>query len=220
MIYKIPSIEQIYNEYHKQTFYAMNGTYPKTITNFDKIYKNQNNLELLKKFQNLLSRNRDAIDWKLYIEAIAQNYKSRFDLRVLSNLNGIKIYRNYIQNKFKDLDSENAIYNEIIQSLVFINGYLKANNITFEEYFNLDKDTIPVSLKHIYAGTVSLYFYAAFDPYKVGIKMLDYPNDLFLEYFYINKEEFMQKFILNKHKDILKYQKVREIMEKIQKIFK
>ena len=103
---------------------------------------------------------------------------------------------------------------------MFINSYLKTNNITFKEYFELDKDTIPISLKHIYAGTISTYFYAAFDPYKVGFDMLVYPNDLFLEYFSMNKEEFMQKYILNKHKDILKYKKIKELIEKIQKIFK
>ena len=45
--------------------------------------------------------------------------------------------------------------------------------------------------------------------------MLNYPNDLFLEYFYMNKDEFMEKYILNKHKDILKYKKIRELIEKI-----
>lgn len=100
MIYQIPSLEQIYNEYHKQTFFAMNGTYPKTIVNYDKFLKNQNAVELVKKFQNLLARNRDAIDWKLYIEALAQHFKTRFDLRYLSNLAGIKTYRSYVQNKF------------------------------------------------------------------------------------------------------------------------
>lgn len=220
MIYKIPTIEQIYNEYHKQTFFAMNGTYPKTITNYDKIYKNENIMEFLKKFQGLLARNRDAINWKLYIEAIAQNYKTRFDLRILSNLSGIKIYRNYIQSRFENTDNEDDIYNAIINSLVFINAYLRQSDITFKEYFDLDRETIPVALKQIYAGTISLYFYAVFDPYKVGFQMLNYPNDLFLEYFYMNKDEFMEKYILNKHKDILKYKKIRELIEKIQKKFK
>lgn len=198
----------------------MNEQYPKTIVNYDKIYNNSTILEHLKKFQNLLARNRETINWKIYIYALAQNFKSRFDLRYLSNLSGIKIYRNYVQSKFEDIDSEEYIYNEIIRSLIFLNSYLKENNITFKDYFNLDRETIPISLKHIYAGTISLYFYAAFDPYKVGFQMLDYPNDLFLEYFYINREEFLEKYILNKHKDILKYKKIKEIMEKIQKTFK
>lgn len=220
MIYKLPTIEQIYNEYHKQTFFAMNGTYPKTIVNYDKIYKNQNVMELLKKFQGLLARNREAINWKLYIQAIAQNYKSRFDLRILSNLNGIKIYRNFIQDKFQGKENQNYIYSEIINSLVFLSGYLKTNNLSFREYLNLDKETIPVALKHIYSGTMSLYFYATFDPYKVSFELLDYPNDLFLEYFSMNKDDFIQNYIINKHKEIIKYKKIKQLIEKIQKTFK
>ena len=220
MLYKIPTIQEIYNQYHRQTFYIQNGMYPKPIKNFDTLWLKPNILEYIKKFQNLLSRNRDSINWRIYIQALAQNFKTRFDLRYLSNLAGIKIYRTYVQSKFEDLENETEIYNEIIRSLMFINSYLKTNNITFKEYFELDKDTISISLKHIYAGTISTYFYAAFDPYKVGFDMLVYPNDLFLEYFSMNKEEFMQKYILNKHKDILKYKKIKELIEKIYKIFK
>ena len=125
MIYQIPSLEQIYNEYHKQTFFAMNGTYPKTMVNFDKLLANKTATELIKKFQELLKRNRDSINWRLYIEALAQYYKSRFDLRYLSNLAGIKIYRNFVQEKYKDKDSEDDIYNSIINSLIFLNAYLR-----------------------------------------------------------------------------------------------
>lgn len=198
----------------------MNEQYPKTIVNYDKVYNNPSILEHLKKFQSLLARNREAINWKIYIYALAQNFKSRFDLRYLSNLSGIKIYRNYVQSKFEIIDNEEYIYNEIIRSLIFLNSYIKENDITFKDYFDLDRETIPVALKHLYAGTVSIYFYATFDPYKAGFELLDYPNDLFLEYFYMSKEEFMEKYIINKHKDILKYKKVKEIIEKIQKTFK
>ena len=80
--------------------YVQNGTYPKTIVNYEKVYKNTNLQELLKKFQSLLSRNREAIDWKLFIYALAQHFKTRFDLKFLSNLAGIKIYRNFIQSYY------------------------------------------------------------------------------------------------------------------------
>lgn len=198
----------------------MNGTYPKTMVNFEKIHNNPNLQELLKKFQSLLARNRQALDWKLFIYALAQHFKNRFDLRYLSNLAGIKIYRNYIQSSFEDIDDGDKIYNSIIQSLIFIQGYLKTNNITFKEYFNLDKETIPVALKHLYSGTVSMYFYAAFETYKIVAYMLDYSDDLFQEYFMMKKDEFIEKYILNKHKDILKYEKVKNLIEKIEKIVK
>ena len=38
MNWKIPTIEEIYNEYHRATFFESNGVYPKTIKNFEKLY--------------------------------------------------------------------------------------------------------------------------------------------------------------------------------------
>ena len=192
----------------------MNGTYPKTIVNYDKVLKSQNVIEQLKKFQGLLQRNREAIDWKLYVQALAEYYKNRFDLRYLSNLAGIKIYRNFVQEKYGNRDSEDDIYNAIINSLIFLNAYLRESDITFKEYLDLDRDTIPVILKQIYAGSISLYFLAAFDPFKVQ-QILNYPNDVFLEYFSMNKDEFIESYIINKHREILKYKKIQQLIEKI-----
>lgn len=220
MFFKLPTIEQIYNEYHKQTFFVMNGTYPKTIVNYEKLYKNQTVIELLKKFQSLLNRNREAIDWKLYIQALAQHFRTRFDLRYLGNLAGIKIYRTYIQCRFENKDNQNYIYTEILNSLMFLSTYLKTNNLTFREYLDLDNQTIPIALKHIYSGTISLYFYAAFDPYKVSFEFLNYPNDLFLQYFSMNKDQFIENYIINKHKELLKYKKIQQLIEKLEKTFK
>jgi len=44
---------------------------------------------------------------------------------------------------------------------------------------------------------------------------LNYPNDLFLEYFSMNKDEFMEKYIIDKHKEIIKYEKIRQLIEKL-----
>jgi len=50
--------------------------------------------------------------------------------------------------------------------------------------------------------------------------LLDYPNDLFLEFFSVNREDFIEKMIVNKHRDILKYKKTKELIEKTEKIIK
>ena len=54
--YYIPTIEEIYNIYHRETMHAMKGIYPKSIKNFENIL-NKKNIELLIRFQNVIKRN-------------------------------------------------------------------------------------------------------------------------------------------------------------------
>ena len=77
--YYIPTIEEIYNIYHRETMHAMKGIYPKSIKNFENIL-NKKNIELLIRFQNVIKRSYDSIDWKLYIKACAEYFKYRFDI--------------------------------------------------------------------------------------------------------------------------------------------
>jgi hypothetical protein len=79
MFKKFPTIEEIYNYYHNQTFFITKGFYPKTVKNFDNLVSDSDK-ELLRKFQNFLKRNIDIIDWKLYIKSLAQYFKRRFEL--------------------------------------------------------------------------------------------------------------------------------------------
>ena len=46
--WKIPTIEEIYNEYHKQTFFIRNGVYPKTIQNFTSLYEDERKVQQIK----------------------------------------------------------------------------------------------------------------------------------------------------------------------------
>ena len=101
ILFKIPSVIEIYGEYHKQTMFAQHGFYPKPISkDRDESWLKPSIVEHFKKFQELLKRNREAINWRLYIYSIAQYYKGRFDPKILSNLSGIKIYRTYIQSQY------------------------------------------------------------------------------------------------------------------------
>ena len=112
--YYIPTIEEIYNIYHRETMHAMKGIYPKSIKNFENIL-NKKNIELLIRFQNVIKRSYDSIDWKLYIKACAEYFKYRFDIKILGSLQGNKIYRNYL--RYKNLNVEvtnNEIYDEIV----------------------------------------------------------------------------------------------------------
>ena len=88
--YYIPTIEEIYNIYHRETMHAMKGIYPKSIKNFENIL-NKKNIELLIRFQNVIKRSYDSIDWKLYIKACAEYFKYRFDIKILCLSSAVNI---------------------------------------------------------------------------------------------------------------------------------
>lgn len=214
-MYRIPSIEEIYNEYHRQTFFAMNGVYPKTIKNYDKILSDPKKKEFLLKFQNMIKRNIDSVDWKLYIFACASLLKNRFDLKILGSLAGNKLYRNYINYILTEEQQFQYIYDEILRSIKFLGFYFKENNLDINSYILSDISTIPLSLKHIYSGTISIYFYAAINSYKVYSWLNQYPEEVFQELFKLTKEEFMNNLLESKRCEIIKYPKIRSICDKL-----
>ena len=83
---RIPTIEEIYNEYHRECFFAKKQAYPRSIKNFDKVLT-PDKKEFLLKFQNMIKRNSEIIDWKIYIKACAQYFKRPFDLKILGSMN-------------------------------------------------------------------------------------------------------------------------------------
>lgn len=218
-MYKVPSIEEIYNEYHKQTFFIMNGVYPRSIKNFDKILSDKKKKEFLLRFQNMIQRNMDSINWKLYIYACASLLKNRFDLKILGSLAGNKLYRNYINYILTEEQQFQYIYDELIRSLKFLNFYLKENNLTIETYLTNNIEILPLSLRHIYSGTISIYFYAAINPYKVYTWFNQYTDDSFQELFKMSKENFLNNLLEAKRLELLKYSKLRDICDKLDKKF-
>lgn len=217
MLY-IPSIEELYNEFHKQTFFARNGVYPKRIQNFKNLYDDQRKVAYLNHFINFLKRNSESVDWKLYILSLAKVLGNRFELRHLGSFGANKIYRDYIKMLQLDKNNDEEIYNDIINSLQFLIGYLKANEYSFKDYLNNESSIIPVSLKHIYAGTISLYFYACF-PIQVLNKWFDYPDDIFYELFKVSKSEFFEQSILSKRNKILTITKIQKLILKLEEKF-
>ena len=214
----IPSIEEIYQYYHRETMYAMKGFYPKKITNFEKCIS-EANMELLKRFQHFIEKNENLINWKLYIIAVSKYFKQRFDLKILGSLAGTKIYKQYLS--FIDEPSnltEEEIKKEIANSLLFLKLFFKSNNVEFNNYFSIDKNLIPLSLKHIYSGSVSKYFYACFPFERIIRFFYPYTNDVFFELFNVSKNEFIE-IIDQKRKNILKYQSIKEIIHKIEEKF-
>lgn len=212
---KIPTIEEIYNIYHRETTFVMKGFYPRSIKNFSSIL-NDSNIQLLTKFQHFIEKNQNLVDWKLYIIALSKYFNRRFDLKLLGSLKGTKIYRQYLEfiNTSNEL-TEEQIKNEIVSSLMFLKNYLSENEIRLNQYFNLDLNLIPIYLKHIYSGSVSQYFYACFSFEKIVKIFFNTPDDVFLELFNMQKNQFIN-MLQNKRNNILKYKNIRTIMEKIE----
>lgn len=215
MNWKIPTIEEIYNEYHRQTFFIMNGVYPKSIKNFDSLYNDPIKTQHLLKFQEVLKRNRASIDWKLYILALAKVMKNRYDLKLLGSFGGNKIYRDYIKYLSTKQDTETEIYTTIISNLQFLFAFLKENELTFLDYFKEDAALIPLALKHIYSGTISVYFYACF-PQHVIAKWLNYPDDVYYELFNLSKYEFLQTYIISKRQNLLTSIKIKQLIDMLE----
>jgi hypothetical protein len=216
--FNLPSIEDIYNEYHKQKFFMRNGVYPRTIKNFKTLYEDDRKLQHIKFFIEFLNRNRAAVDWKLYILALAKVLNQRFELKHLGTFGGNKIYRDYIKSLNLDTSNIDNIYDKIVSTLLFLNGFLKENEITFKEYFEEDSTLIPLSLKHVYAGTVSIYFYSCF-PADVLARWFNYPDDVFQELFQLNKYEFLDKYFVTHRNLLLTNNKTQQLIQKLEKTF-
>jgi hypothetical protein len=214
-MFSLPTVEMIYNEYHKQTFYAKNGVYPKTIKNYSNLYNDETKVEYINYFIEFLKRNNGLVDWKLYIKALAQVFKQSNNLKFLGSFKGNKIYRDYIASLQVKKDNENDIKTDIISSLQFLAAYNKENGITFKEYFDLDKDIIPLALKHIYSGTVSVYFYACF-PKEILARLFSYQEDVFQELFHLSKYEFLDSYFVSKRDNILSYPNLLNIVNIIE----
>lgn len=82
----------------------------------------------------------------------------------------------------------------------------------------MDRDVIPVALKHLYAGTISVYFYACFSR-QVLSKWFNYPDDVFQELFQLNKYEFLTEYILSKRDNILTLNKLTPLITKLETTF-
>ena len=215
-MWTIPTIEEIYNEYHKQKFFQRNGIYPRPIKNFEKLINDKNKKEYLLRFQNMIKRNRNVVNWKLYILAIAEVTQGNFDLSILGTLKGTKIYRGYIEYKQKKNLEEVDIINEVKRSLAVISNYIDAQEIKLKDYFYQNIETSPVALQHIFSDLVSPYFYAIL-PSQLAYKLLSYSDECFYDLFKCDKNEFFETILKPLHDNALKYKTVQDASINLEK---
>lgn len=213
-VWTIPTIEEIYNEYHKQQFFYRNGIYPKTIKNF-KALEDPKKREFLLRFQNMIKRNRHVINWQLYIQAIAEVTQGNFDISILGTLKGTKIYRGYIEYKQKKQLNDIHIINEVKRSLAAISNYVSSQDIKLKDYFYQQSGASPIALQHIFSDHVSPYLYSILPP-NLAYKLLNYHDDCFYDLFQRNKNEFFETVINPLHDNALKFKKVQELSMKLE----
>lgn len=216
---RIPSIEEIYNELHRENFYARKGFYPRSIKNFDSVLDKEKR-ELLCRFQQTIRRNADLIDWKIYIKANAQYFKGRLEVKTLGSLQANKVYRTYIEYN-KDLQrTPDDIRHEIIRSLKFIRDFCEDNAMTLRQYFLDRQNYIPIILTHLYSGAVSPYLYALFPNDQMFLAFGDIPDDVYEELFRCTRNELLEYNLKAKRKTILSYPVLTDIINKIEQLVK
>lgn len=215
MAFRVPSIEEIYNEFYREKFFASKGFYPRSIKNFDKVL-DETKKTYLARFQDMVKRNMDLIDWKIYVKACAQYFKGRFELKALGSLQGTKVYRNWVSyNGSKELKPE-EVKNDILDSLKFIRLFADGSGMSLREYF-LDRSTmIPYVLKHLYSGSVSHYLYAIFPPDQLFKALGDIPDDVYLELFGCTRNELFEHSFKAKRSKILGMSSISKIINKLE----
>lgn len=219
MNFTVPTIEEIYDEFHRQKLHATKGVYSRPLKNFDKLLADPAKREYLVRFQNMIRRNLAAMDWRIYVRACAELLKHRFDLKVLGSVTGNKLYREYLNCRMLSEDTEENICAEIVRSLKFVQDYSKADGMSFEEYFDVGGQAIPLALNHLYSGTVSIYLYAALPRNYVWARMTAYGDDVFEELFEKSKNEFFETILAPKREAIVRFPKAYGLVLKLERKF-
>jgi len=170
--------EELYQIYHRETNEAK-GRHVRTVKNFDnaKAKSSWKHFELL---SNFIERNCGQINGRIYIKSLATFFEGWFEPSIFCTPKGTKIYKEYIANTTEDGSPEN-IKKHLLSSIKFIVKYCREKNIkSLCEYMNEDLYFIPTVLKHLDAGSVSMYFLVAIKNIRVYIQ--SYPIDTRMDY--------------------------------------
>ena len=171
--------EDVYQEFHKQTFYQKHGVYPKAIKSFDK-QKKKDDWIYFERFSQRVNDGNGVVDYKKMIEILAKYHKGWFKPSMLISMKGIKIYKTYIESESVTTNA-NDIYTNILKSIKFIKQFCEENNLkTFNEYINHNADFFPTLLLHMSAGSINKYFVAIIP--DIDLILRNYPKDCVNEF--------------------------------------
>lgn len=180
------SPEECYAYWHKE-YHRFEGKNVRVVKNFAKA-KEREYWSCFEQFAQMVNRNMGKINYKIFITALADQYGGYYNPCNLTKRRSIKIYRAYV--KEREINSSGkAMKEHIMRSLKFIAIFCAENNIkTFNEYLCHDMYMIPSVLKHLNAGSVSVYFLACIPDFDL---MLDsYPIDVVQDFAEDIKENF------------------------------
>ena len=201
--------EQLYNYYHKMTFFHEKGIYPRAVVDFTNA-KSKDYWKDFEKAVELVNSNPN-IDYRTLVDSLASTFKNRFDPVLLHHPKGMKIYNGYvkIRNMGESVtDVENIVKTDMMNVSLEIIQY-EINSL--DEYLNYNRDIIPLAAIHYGNGLTSSFFMATIPDI---LDILDgYSQDIKEEYFM----GFIENYDITRDK-ILKTESLRKISDNFYKI--
>lgn len=180
--------EILYSTWHKEIF-LFKGTFVRAIKDFDKVRQKPEWRHFVA-CADIINRNDGMIDYLLFIRSLVEFCNGYVDPKLLSNRQSIRVYRNYIEKMELKNDIPQIKVN-VENSIKFLVSYCVENKITLQQYFEKDKNLIPMFLKHINSGVISKCFVACLSDFY--LIMANYPQDVINDFF-IDYEESYKSF--------------------------
>ena len=110
--------EDIYQAYHKYSFYFSKGVYPKVVKNF-KTARDKPDWIYFEKCADLVNNNVGQVNYKLLVYSLCQMYEGRFNVKMLIHPKGLKVYRAFIQT-VNESNNPKIIENGVLKSIQFV----------------------------------------------------------------------------------------------------
>ena len=201
--------EDIYSTWHREVF-RVQGKRVRGVKNFANAQAKDNWVYFVR-CADMVNRNCGQIDYRIFVQSLAEYYEGWFDPARLIARSSIKIYKTHTaitENRVKEHD----VHTSLCKSIDFIATYCVENDLKeFCDYLSEGQHLIPTILKHYYSGSVSINLLASINSFELIVD--SYPKDVVSEYIGENKEK-MQKA----RSRILVYDKTRKIAEKLEDV--
>ena len=204
--------EDLYREWHKQ-INLIKGRHVRPVKNFSKA-KSKETWKSFIYCTNFINRNCGQIDYILYIKSLAEYYNGWIDPKFLGNHQSITIYKDFI--KKIDLESSTKHIIECLRnSIIFVVKYCRSKGFCdLSEYVSEDIYLISTLIKHLNAGSISIYFLAAIPEFD--IIWLNYPIDVRMDYFpNFDKKFKLARIRLVSQKELSVWLKIDKIVNKM-----
>jgi len=174
------------------------GIHVKNINNFKKAMESDL-WPFFEKFTMMMNNNLGMLDWKKFIEVLAEHYKNRFHPKLLIHPSAIKLYKHTVNINNLHTDDK-VIENLVISDIKFLVDFCNRQLIHSLEDYLKSNELVPLLAVHFNAGSISIYLIAMIHDIKKTIR--SYPKDVQDEFFYgiENKIDVAKKLVLKNTK--------------------